>query len=83
MIEFDAIIRDYVIVELSPRHKQVYGYVYADEKGRFNDGDMIRTSNIIELNEERGYVKTRNSVYILDGKLNDSNDTDTANSTDD
>lgn len=82
MIEFDAILRDYTIVELSPRHKQVYGYVFADSKGRFNDGDMIRTSNIIEINEEKGYVKTRNSVYILDGKLN-GNDTITSNTADD
>jgi hypothetical protein len=68
MIKYDAIIRDYSVLELGPRHKVIIGKIYDDSKSRFNDGDVIKTSVAIDLNEEDGYVRTRNTMYKLENK---------------
>lgn len=53
----------------------IYADIYDDEKGRFRDGNPIRTSTIQELNREEGYAQTRNTRYELGEKyvVNDVN----------
>lgn len=46
------------------------GYVFDDEKNRFDDGTLIHTSTIVELNLEERYALTRSgSRYELGEKL--------------
>lgn len=43
----------------------VYGDVYNDIKGRFEDGDHIHTSKVLNADFVNGVIETRNSVYHL------------------
>ncbi len=43
----------------------VWGNVYDDTKGRFEDGSYIHTSQIVHLDIEGGHVRTLNSLYLL------------------
>ena len=45
--------------------KYLYGEIYDDEQGRFEDGKQVSTSSIQELNLDEGYAMTRNTKYIL------------------
>ena len=42
----------------------IYGDIYGDTKGRFPDGTYIRTSRVMEVDEDFAY--TMNSIYKLD-----------------
>ena len=50
------------------RVSRVIGKVYGNVK--FNDGKVVSTSAIVELNLEKGYCRTLNSVYDL-GKVSE------------
>lgn len=43
------------------------GIVFGDRERRFDDGDPIRTSNIVTYEEHQGYVvaRTLNSTYVV------------------
>ena len=46
------------------------GNTYGDERynpetGEFADGHEIYTSRVIEINEEEGWARTRNTLYTL------------------
>lgn len=43
----------------------LFGEIYNDEKHRFSDGSSIRTSKIIEFDEENKVAKTENTIYFL------------------
>jgi hypothetical protein len=52
--------------------KKLYGNVFYDRKGRFEDGTFIKTSTIIGDTEDRiegDIIKTRNSTYTLGREL--------------
>ena len=55
----------------SPRRSDgayvIYGDVYGDIRGRFVDGQNIRTS--IVMHEEDGMVRTLNSLYRIEGDI--------------
>lgn len=53
-------------VESLYRWVYVVGYIYNDEKGRFKDGTLIRTSPVKYIDFERKIVETLNSTYYLD-----------------
>lgn len=44
----------------------VVGYIYNDEKGRFEDGTLITTSAVKRIDFENKVVETLNSTYYLD-----------------
>lgn len=50
----------------------LWGHVYGDVKGRFADGQLIRTSAIVKI--EDGIVLTLNSAYRLTNNLGETND---------
>lgn len=52
----------------------IFGEVYDDPRGRFEDGDSIRTSGIVKLDEENNTVETRNSIYTLGKPRGEDND---------
>ncbi len=46
------------------------GEIYDDSRydkntGLFADGHTVRTSRVIEINEEEGWARTRNTLYTL------------------
>ena len=43
----------------------IVGNIYNDSKGRFYEGQQVRTSRVLEIDESTGWVKTLNSVYKL------------------
>ena len=45
--------------------KIAWGNCYDDEKGRFRNGDYIRTSVILSFNPEARTIQTRNTLYKL------------------
>lgn len=48
----------------------ISGLIYGDTKGRFSDGELIRTSRIEAREVKEGdLVQTRNSVYQLGKKI--------------
>lgn len=44
----------------------IVGKVYNDIKGRFDDGEEIRTSQVLKADFVNGVIETRNSVYHLE-----------------
>ena len=58
------LLKEWSIVMLGGK-VYIVGKVYNDIKGRFNDGDEIRTSQILKADFVNGVVETRNSVYHL------------------
>ena len=43
-----------------------HGDIFGDTKGRFRDGENVRTSFILEGPDEDGVIRTRNSVYRVE-----------------
>ena len=43
----------------------VVGYIFNDEKGRFEDGTLIHTSLVVYADFEYRVIKTLNSTYHL------------------
>lgn len=48
---------------------QVKGYLRDDPMNRWKDDSFITTSYVVELNEEEGYLETRNTRYDLGEKF--------------
>ena len=42
-----------------------FGKIYGDQKGRFKDGEMIKTSRAKYIPEDLSFVQTMNSRYQL------------------
>jgi hypothetical protein len=64
--EITGTLKEWAIHTWPGTNKKVaIGKVYNDTKGRFPDGYVIRTSYIVA--EQDGYIRTRNSVYKLEG----------------
>lgn len=49
----------------APGDQVIWGAVYGDINERWRDGEVIRTSLIVNLDLESGHVRTLNSLYIL------------------
>ncbi len=66
-IEFELEITAYLSsVEYGPHELFLRGVVFGDRERRFDDGDPIRTSNIVSYEELQGYVaRTLNSTYVV------------------
>ncbi|MFJ4066175.1 hypothetical protein ACIPW4_12845 [Pseudomonas sp. NPDC089996] len=67
-IDFDLEVTAYLSsVEYGPHELFLRGVVFGDRERRFDDGDPIRTSNIVSYEELQGYVIacTLNSVYVI------------------
>lgn len=45
--------------------QQIKGRIYDDEKMRFNDGYVVTTSRIVEIDPKRKWVQTLNTKYRL------------------
>lgn len=58
------LLKEWSIVMLGGK-VYIVGKVYNDIKGRFNDGDEIRTSQVLKADFVNGVIETRNSVYHL------------------
>ncbi|MEH6412466.1 hypothetical protein ACIPZG_05530 [Pseudomonas sp. NPDC089395] len=66
--EFDLEVTAYLSsVEYGPHELFLRGVVFGDRQRRFDDGDPIRTSNIVSCEDLQGYVvaRTRNSTYVV------------------
>ncbi|QHG68227.1 hypothetical protein C2H86_12335 [Pseudomonas putida] len=66
--EFELEITAYLSsVEYGPHELFLRGVVFGDRERRFDDGDPIRTSNIVSYVELQGYVlaRTLNSTYVV------------------
>jgi hypothetical protein len=60
-----AQLRDWSISQHPSGALQLWGKINGDVKGRFTDGEVVRTSALISI--ENGVATTRNSIYELDG----------------
>lgn len=67
-MEFELEITAYLSsVEYGPHELFLRGVVFGDRERRFDDGDPIRTSNVVTYEEILGYVvaRTLNSTYVV------------------
>ena len=67
--EVDGVIRDFKrfeIVEKGETRFYYTGYLFDDKKQRFADGEFFTTSLVVSGPDERGVIRTLNSLYILD-----------------
>ncbi len=67
-IEFELEITAYLSsVEYGPHELFLRGIVFGDRERRFDDGDPIRTSNIVTYEELQGHLvaRTLNSTYVV------------------
>ncbi|MEC4025468.1 MULTISPECIES: hypothetical protein [Pseudomonas putida group] len=67
-IRFELEITAYLSsVEYGPHELFLRGMVFGDRERRFEDGDPIRTSNIVTYEDLQGYVvaRTLNSTYLI------------------
>lgn len=44
----------------------ISGEIYNDEQNRFNDGESIRTSSVVETDFKNKTVQTLNTLYNLE-----------------
>ncbi|MFJ4455998.1 hypothetical protein ACIP1G_19220 [Pseudomonas sp. NPDC089392] len=66
--EFELEITAYLSsVEYGPHELFLRGVVFGDRERRFDDGDPIRTSNVVTYEEIQDYVvaRTLNSTYVV------------------
>lgn len=61
--EIDGVLKN---ARLVAGGHQISGDIYGDRKGRFRDGECVRTSRIVSGPDENGIVTTRNSVYRVE-----------------
>ncbi|ANI32590.1 MULTISPECIES: hypothetical protein [Pseudomonas] len=67
-VEFEREVTAYLSsVEYGPHELFLRGVVFGDRERRFDDGDSIRTSNIVTYEDFQGYVvaRTLNSTYVV------------------
>jgi hypothetical protein len=60
------VLKDWSIVKRYGNYVVIIGKVYNDIKGRFNDGEEIVTSRVLQADFVNGVIETRNSVYHLE-----------------
>lgn len=46
----------------------IWGNIHGEPYRRFGEGNWMHTSQVLEINEEDGYIVTRNTVYALGNK---------------
>jgi hypothetical protein len=64
-MKYDAILKDAIIRDIG---EPVRGCVFSDSKGRFEDGESVSTSNLLEIicNDEGNFLRTKNNVYKVE-----------------
>ncbi|MBS9405377.1 hypothetical protein KG088_17335 [Halomonas sp. TRM85114] len=65
-----CIVREWELVGIDLDGKKVhflYGTVVSDYKHRWQYGDYVFTSGVDSFDKETGLVKTKNSLYCLEG----------------
>ena len=63
--QFDAVLEDWMPLR-SGDFTILRGAIKSDEKGRFRDGEFIRTSAVLDgWFNEGNIIKTRNTLYLL------------------
>jgi len=65
-------IENWLVMDFGLGGKRVVGHVYDDTKGRFEDGELIHTSEIQCINEDETEVNTLYSTYKLGRKKNET-----------
>lgn len=55
----------YITDSLFSTGKLVNGNLFGDPMKRFEEGAFIHTSLVVKLDEEKGLLETRNSLYSL------------------
>lgn len=63
-MENTAELRNYRLIDLGP-YKSLVGQIYNDSADRYDNGTTVRTNQLVELNEEAGYARTKHTKYIL------------------
>ncbi len=62
--QVDGVLEDWIAYPFGG--SRINGKIYGDSKGRFNDGEVVTTSTVVEGDIKEGsIVKTRNSSYRL------------------
>ena len=59
--EYTAVLKNWSLI-----NEILTGDIYHDKRGRFADGDSVRTSSVMGGPNNQGIVVTRNSVYKLE-----------------
>ncbi|MDI5891781.1 DUF6957 family protein [Halomonas rhizosphaerae] len=65
-----CIVREWEVIEVEIDHditKCLYGTIVSDYRGRFENGDYVFTSAIKDIDFDTGLVRTKNSLYCLQG----------------
>jgi hypothetical protein len=65
-----CVVREWELVTLEIDGEEchfLYGTVVSDYKHRWQPGDYVFTSMVMDFNAEAGLVQTRNSLYCLQG----------------
>jgi hypothetical protein len=63
-----AILRDAAVVDWGGVFR-VSGAIYSDREGRWPDGERVTTSRVTERPGPDNLLRTRNSVYLIEGPL--------------
>jgi hypothetical protein len=64
-MEYTAELRDWSIIQMG-KYSFAFGAIFHDSRGRFPDGELVRTSAI--KSRDADMVITRNSTYKLIGE---------------
>ena len=59
-------LKNWWIERVSTGDVVIKGEIYNDSKERFEDGALIRTSSVRNIDFIQGVVETRNSIYNLE-----------------
>lgn len=62
------VLKDWEIKKIREGVVVMFGYIYNDIKGRFDDGTFIHTSRVLKIDFVNGICETENSVYHFDYK---------------
>lgn len=67
-MDYDAILVSPIIYPVSKKGEVAIGHIKNDKKGRFVNGELVRTSLIEEriILEDGEYIRTMNTVYKVE-----------------
>lgn len=71
---YTAVLKNVVLAKAPYSERDVaYGDIYDDRCGRFEDGKPVITSEVMAIAhvEDVCYIITRNSIYKVEGQLED------------
>lgn len=82
-MKYDAVLKNWSInFCMTTKTYYLIGICFDDTRNRFEDYRVIQTSSLREINFDKGYGKTRSSIYKLSSeKEKDSDELKAINST--